>query len=224
MTCCGETAGERPGFYMSIPKEIREQAMVQMQGAMALHVAYIGIYNGLFSAIAEMKTANPDELTARTGLDIGYLQRWCDAAYGFGLLDEVDGKLTLADTGKAFISDAVGTAMPFAVQSMISAHMAERAAVLMRSGERPGEKVLAERQSIIALFGPMLEAMFSGIFEEQIVQKLPVDRKSTRLNSSHMSISYAVFCLKRHSTIWSVPMSQMSSTVYAILSRTRLSG
>src|SRR6516225_11281315 len=25
----------------------------------------------------------------------------------------------------------------------------------------------------------------------------PLDRKSTRLNSSHMSISYAVFCLKK---------------------------
>src|SRR5690242_21303704 len=27
-----------------------------------------------------------------------------------------------------------------------------------------------------------------------------VDRKSTRLNSSHMSISYAVFCLKKKTT------------------------
>src|SRR5699024_12263396 len=26
---------------------------------------------------------------------------------------------------------------------------------------------------------------------------IPVDRKSTRLNSSHVSISYAVFCLKK---------------------------
>src|SRR5207249_1094840 len=26
---------------------------------------------------------------------------------------------------------------------------------------------------------------------------LPIDRKSTRLNSSHVSISYAVFCLKK---------------------------
>src|SRR5438477_4873776 len=26
---------------------------------------------------------------------------------------------------------------------------------------------------------------------------MPLDRKSTRLNSSHMSISYAVFCLKK---------------------------
>src|SRR5690242_21826273 len=28
----------------------------------------------------------------------------------------------------------------------------------------------------------------------------PSDRKSTRLNSSHMSISYAVFCLKKKKT------------------------
>src|SRR5690242_21089910 len=28
-------------------------------------------------------------------------------------------------------------------------------------------------------------------------QAMPADRKSTRLNSSHMSISYAVFCLKK---------------------------
>src|SRR3712207_6997532 len=30
--------------------------------------------------------------------------------------------------------------------------------------------------------------------------KLPVDRKSTRLNSSHANISYAVFCLKKKKT------------------------
>src|SRR5256885_8058827 len=30
-----------------------------------------------------------------------------------------------------------------------------------------------------------------------IVPKLPTDRKSTRLNSSHLVISYAVFCLKK---------------------------
>src|SRR5690349_24869056 len=28
-------------------------------------------------------------------------------------------------------------------------------------------------------------------------RRLPVDRKSTRLNSSHVEISYAVFCLKK---------------------------
>src|SRR5438477_4955543 len=35
----------------------------------------------------------------------------------------------------------------------------------------------------------------------------PVDRKSTRLNSSHMSISYAVFCLKKKNTLESSPTS-----------------
>src|SRR5438067_3662639 len=32
---------------------------------------------------------------------------------------------------------------------------------------------------------------------ERDVQPLETDRKSTRLNSSHVSISYAVFCLKK---------------------------
>src|SRR5256885_8954583 len=32
------------------------------------------------------------------------------------------------------------------------------------------------------------------------VNLLPTDRKSTRLNSSHLVISYAVFCLKKKST------------------------
>src|SRR5699024_12797274 len=30
--------------------------------------------------------------------------------------------------------------------------------------------------------------------------KVELDRKSTRLNSSHVSISYAVFCLKKNNT------------------------
>src|SRR5207302_5919919 len=31
-----------------------------------------------------------------------------------------------------------------------------------------------------------------------VTLELPVDRKSTRLNSSHVKISYAVFCLKKN--------------------------
>src|SRR3712207_7068702 len=30
------------------------------------------------------------------------------------------------------------------------------------------------------------------------------DRKSTRLNSSHANISYAVFCLKKKKKVWSI--------------------
>src|SRR5690242_20967764 len=36
--------------------------------------------------------------------------------------------------------------------------------------------------------------------DQHIGQRLVLDRKSTRLNSSHMSISYAVFCLKKKKT------------------------
>src|SRR5690625_6624453 len=36
---------------------------------------------------------------------------------------------------------------------------------------------------------------------EQIVTSNQIDRKSTRLNSSHVAISYAVFCLKKKKEI-----------------------
>src|SRR3712207_8658844 len=36
---------------------------------------------------------------------------------------------------------------------------------------------------------------------EAVMGGLPRDRKSTRLNSSHANISYAVFCLKKKTTI-----------------------
>src|SRR2546430_10266750 len=40
-------------------------------------------------------------------------------------------------------------------------------------------------------------AIFTRQFSVMIDAGLPLDRKSTRLNSSHSQISYAVFCLKK---------------------------
>src|SRR5690625_5351114 len=37
----------------------------------------------------------------------------------------------------------------------------------------------------------------ADLFTDEFVRGSIVDRKSTRLNSSHVSISYAVFCLKK---------------------------
>src|SRR5699024_11598294 len=48
--------------------------------------------------------------------------------------------------------------------------------------------------------GSATRNIFVSEFEKQDVslsQLKTVDRKSTRLNSSHVSISYAVFCLKK---------------------------
>src|SRR5688572_32238935 len=44
------------------------------------------------------------------------------------------------------------------------------------------------------------EGLFRVFFVGQVLRgtrQIPVDRKSTRLNSSHSQISYAVFCLKK---------------------------
>src|SRR5436853_1249092 len=45
------------------------------------------------------------------------------------------------------------------------------------------------------------EALGNRLFALEGVDRLPIwsrrDRKSTRLNSSHLGISYAVFCLKK---------------------------
>src|SRR5699024_12625478 len=38
------------------------------------------------------------------------------------------------------------------------------------------------------------------IMEKELINDYCIDRKSTRLNSSHVSISYAVFCLKKKKT------------------------
>src|SRR3712207_7581886 len=50
----------------------------------------------------------------------------------------------------------------------------------------------------------------------------PADRKSTRLNSSHANISYAVFCLKKknktYTTYFSLPSISLSLPFYHLLS------
>src|SRR5256885_9770932 len=43
------------------------------------------------------------------------------------------------------------------------------------------------------------------LFADYVGRPSPIDRKSTRLNSSHLVISYAVFCLKQKSDTPSSP-------------------
>src|SRR3712207_8561296 len=46
---------------------------------------------------------------------------------------------------------------------------------------------------------PARRALAAGLMKEKFheAERRPRDRKSTRLNSSHANISYAVFCLKK---------------------------
>src|SRR3712207_7102014 len=53
-------------------------------------------------------------------------------------------------------------------------------------------------------FGGDCQAYADYLYKKSMLmksgKKLYVDRKSTRLNSSHANISYAVFCLKKKTT------------------------
>src|SRR3712207_7940974 len=59
--------------------------------------------------------------------------------------------------------------------------------------ERGGHAHKELQQLIIAMSGS-----FDIVLDDGYVQdRVHIDRKSTRLNSSHANISYAVFCLKK---------------------------
>ncbi|MBW2462998.1 MAG: class I SAM-dependent methyltransferase [Deltaproteobacteria bacterium] len=154
--------------------DLKQQMITRMQGAASLNLAFVGVVNGLFDALHRLGPATPEALAAAAEVDAGYVRRWCDAAYAFELLETDGDDFRLSETGDAFRADAEGTLMPFAVQAVLGAHMAERAAGLMASGERPGEKVLAERNTILPFFGPMLEKTFGAMFEEQILPNVPI--------------------------------------------------
>src|SRR5207244_12070950 len=51
--------------------------------------------------------------------------------------------------------------------------------------------------SLVTVIGVPIAVMFGGLAIGTMELNQQVDRKSTRLNSSHQIISYAVFCLKK---------------------------
>src|SRR5947199_1464544 len=64
---------------------------------------------------------------------------------------------------------------------------------LFRSQHKAGAIVEAEVLGIV-----LVARQRDALVREHALQRLTVlDRKSTRLNSSHLGISYAVFCLKK---------------------------
>jgi SAM-dependent methyltransferase len=156
-------------------EELRARVMQGAQGAALLHVAYVGVTNALFEALSRRGPMSPSELAEEAGRSPGYVARWCDAAYAFELIDEVgEGRFETSPLGEAFRPSVDGSLMPMAVQTVLGAHMAERAAGLMVTGERPGEKVLEERETVLPWFGPMLEATFGPLFEQMVLPAVPV--------------------------------------------------
>src|SRR5690349_23891040 len=62
----------------------------------------------------------------------------------------------------------------------------------------------ARRQSVLQMDGEQLgfKRCFDAVFSNAALHWMKRDRKSTRLNSSHVEISYAVFCLKKKKKIY----------------------
>src|SRR3712207_7499693 len=66
----------------------------------------------------------------------------------------------------------------------------------LRGDERVQLFLISRDEDVAALFEAGVDARL--IFEAQkLLAREQRDRKSTRLNSSHANISYAVFCLKK---------------------------
>ena len=154
---------------MPIETDLRSRFRAHAEGAANLHVAYIGIVNGLFAALHRLGTASSETIAETAAMDHGYVRRWCDAAYAMGYLDDSQGRFQLTQSGAAMRPDAVDSLMPIVVRNTLLAHMAGRAATLMRTGARPGEQVLAECETLLPWFGAMLEASYAPFFNDTIL-------------------------------------------------------
>src|SRR2546428_7300854 len=93
---------------------------------------------------------------------------------------------------------------------------AERVAVLLNANARSVSETLKRE---LENFVPPEDLYYSRCFDDarsiarQVLEKgYRTDRKSTRLNSSHDQISYAVFCLKKK--------TRNDATIVALIPRT----
>src|SRR5690606_39870226 len=73
----------------------------------------------------------------------------------------------------------------------------------MQRLDQKGADATARDRNMVTILEVVLEALARGIrfrpVDLDASDPLRLDRKSTRLNSSHVKISYAVFCLKKKS-------------------------
>ena len=74
--------------------------------------------------------------------------------------------------------------------------------IVLRDKYGFGKKRLEQFTKEVLIQVKCVENGTVGLEEIHKVIKKETDRKSTRLNSSHTTISYAVFCLKKKNNTW----------------------
>src|SRR3712207_8320601 len=67
-----------------------------------------------------------------------------------------------------------------------------------------------DAETIMSTLQPLMPHSAFELLSQTVSEVLTIDRKSTRLNSSHANISYAVFCLKKKPS--SAPATNLSPT------------
>src|SRR5258708_21414540 len=98
------------------------------------------------------------------------------------------------------------------IDKMKSSPSAERFAAIRSAFDAKGAEGMRETQAALALIHGLIErksafgdttalARLESRIDSAVSDSRRQDRKSTRLNSSHQIISYAVFCLKKKKDI-----------------------
>src|SRR5256885_7221201 len=73
----------------------------------------------------------------------------------------------------------------------------------------PAQEQVGVEVELVALQGGAVQVLDPAHLDRAALERDELDRKSTRLNSSHLVISYAVFCLQKK-TRWSSPRRGVS--------------
>src|ERR1035441_10750066 len=109
-----------------------------------------------------------------------------------------------------FDGDQMAVHVPLSYEAQLEAAMLMLSSHNILSPQNGGPIVVPTQDIVLGCYyltklkeGDLGEGMMFGSSEETIIaynNGVVGDRKSTRLNSSHLGISYAVFCLKKTKT------------------------
>src|SRR2546426_10784081 len=111
-----------------------------------------------------------------------------------------------------------GLGTSFGEIQLIVAAYALSFAVLLITGGRLGDLYGRRRMYVIGMTGFTIASALCGLARSPtaLIGSRLLDRKSTRLNSSHLVISYAVFCLKKKKKKYHMPNDKVLFSVTTI--------
>src|SRR5947207_12195183 len=99
-------------------------------------------------------------------------------------------------TRRTFVQLTLASAIPAARRRVLAQGVATHAAKPLARAAPSGRPFHARFVDVAAAAGLRAPIVYGAVEGHQYILETIGDRKSTRLNSSHTVISYAVFCLK----------------------------